>query len=250
MAYLVGYVLGFFDAVKQAIWDLDLPAASGGGNDENNDLTLGVIFTVDVETDVEGIAFYMGSAAIFDRDVTLFINGNNTAVASGSGASIVAPGWTLVPLTTPYTCSVGVQYIACFDVEGDEGGDKGYWSTGAYFASDFTVSRGPFTTVSKSADTEGTGNGRYFAGAKGTYPHLYFNDNNYWVTPYASGFAPDTLIPMSEWNRNDDSLLHYLKKNAVISSGEVVGALNEFIGVTAPPRKEYAEAKRRAFGVV
>ena len=56
-------------------------------------------------------------------------------------------------------------------------------------------------------------------------------------------------LPASELGRHDDSLLAYLKENHAAVSGEVVGALNEYNGVTTAPRKEYREARRTAFGL-
>lgn len=56
-------------------------------------------------------------------------------------------------------------------------------------------------------------------------------------------------LPASELARHGDSLLKYLQEVEGMLSGTVVGALNEYNGVTSPPRKEYKEARDTAFGI-
>ena len=56
-------------------------------------------------------------------------------------------------------------------------------------------------------------------------------------------------LPAAELGRHGDSLLKYLQDVQGMTSGEVVAALNEYNGVTGPPRKEYKEARDTAFGI-
>lgn len=56
-------------------------------------------------------------------------------------------------------------------------------------------------------------------------------------------------LPATALSRHGDSLLKYLKDNAGVTASEVVSALNEYNGVTSPPRKEYKEARDTAFGI-
>ena len=56
-------------------------------------------------------------------------------------------------------------------------------------------------------------------------------------------------LPAAELGRHGDSLLHYLRNVEGMTAGEVVAALNEYNLVTAPPRKEYKEARDTAFGI-
>ena len=57
-------------------------------------------------------------------------------------------------------------------------------------------------------------------------------------------------LPAEAISRHGDGLLNYIRRNYPnITSPTVVGALNEFNGIYAPPRKEYAEARDTAFGI-
>ena len=56
-------------------------------------------------------------------------------------------------------------------------------------------------------------------------------------------------LPASALGRHGDSLLKYLKDTQGVTSSEVVSALNEYNGITSPPRKEYKEARDTAFGI-
>ncbi len=58
-----------------------------------------------------------------------------------------------------------------------------------------------------------------------------------------------TRLPAEELGRHGDSLLHYLKENYTIESGEVISALNEFNGITSVGRSEYKRARDTAFGL-
>jgi hypothetical protein len=58
-----------------------------------------------------------------------------------------------------------------------------------------------------------------------------------------------TTLPAEELGRHGDALLHYLKENYEIESGEVISALNEFNGITTVGRKEYKRARDTAFGL-
>ncbi len=64
--------------------------------------------------------------------------------------------------------------------------------------------------------------------------------------PYAAGGGG---LPATELGRHGDSLLKYLKDNEGVTASEVVSALNEYNGITSPPRKEYKEARDTAFGI-
>ena len=64
-----------------------------------------------------------------------------------------------------------------------------------------------------------------------------------------SGGGGGGTLPASELARHGDSLLRYLQNVEGMTSGSVVGALNEYNGITSPPRKEYKEARDTAFGI-
>ncbi len=57
-----------------------------------------------------------------------------------------------------------------------------------------------------------------------------------------------TSLPASELGRHGDALGKYLK-DTYGYTGEVVAKLNEFNGVTSPPRDEYKKARDTAFGL-
>ena len=177
---------------------IDLTTApAGAGFDDNADQTTCGIFTTGTTRDILGVAFYLSEvdgAPTIDRQVALWVNGNNTIVSGTKTLQVgTHQGWNLVPFVGgPVEVSSGTQYIAGYESPAAETDKNALWSDSGGFASAITLN--DMTGVADADDDEAIGNGRFQEVLPIEYPTTTFGQNNYMVVPYYDDGAAGPVI--------------------------------------------------------
>ena len=144
------------------IWS---PAETGGSQAIDNENTeLAVRFTADIPGSITGIRFYKtGNNSMTGATVSLWANGNPTALATAPYAGDDAPGWKQVDFPTAVPIPANTEYRASYFSP-----NPNYY---AYSAGGLSapVSNGPLTALASAYNQPGTG----YPGTASTA--------NYWV---------------------------------------------------------------------